>query len=186
MKKLLHFAVLMMVLSAARGAGPKWIRMPSADFEIYSSAGEGDTRRALEYFERVRNFFEQAMGAGAREKREPVRVIIFGSKKEYEQYRPNDFAAAYYTQIAGRDYIVLGSANDDVFPVAVHEYVHLVGQNVGLKLPPWLNEGIAEVFSTLKPVGDKVMVGTPILGRMQALSRESWVPLAVIVAADHD
>ena len=48
------------------------------------------------------------MGGGVRGKREPVRVIVFGSKKDYEPYRPNSFADAYYTQAtAGRDYIVL-------------------------------------------------------------------------------
>ena len=186
MRKLPQIAVLTVFLAAALGADPKWIRMPSSDFEIYSSAGEGDTRRVLQYFERVRDFFEQSMGGGVRGKREPVRVIVFGSKKDYEPFRPNGFADAYYTQAAGRDYIVLGSANDNVFPIAVHEYVHLVTQNIGLKLPPWLNEGVAEVYSTLKPLGDKVVVGTPILGRMQALSREKWVPLAVIVAADRN
>ncbi len=160
--------------------------MPSADFEIYSSAGEGDTRRTLQYFERVRSFFDQSLGGGTQQKREPVRVILFGSKKEYEEYRPNEFAAAYYTQIAGRDYIVLGSVNDEVFPIAVHEYVHLVVRNAGMKLPPWLNEGIAEIFSTLKPAGDKVIVGAPIIGRMQQMSREKWVPLSTIVAADRD
>ena len=186
MRKLLLIAVLGGVLPAVRGGEPKWIHMPSADFEIFSSAGEGDTRRALQYLERVRSFFEQSLGGGVRQKREPVRVIVFGSKKEYDQYRPNEFAAAYYTQIAGRDYIVLGSVNDEVFPIAVHEYVHLVTQNVGMKFPPWLNEGVAEVFSTMKPTGDKVLVGTPVLGRVQALSREKWVPLSVILSATHD
>lgn len=184
MRKLLLFAVL--ILPVARGAEPRWIHMPSSDFEIFSSAGEGDTRRALQYLERVRSFFEQALGGGAGQKREPVRVIVFGSKKEYDQYRPNEFAAAYYTRIAGRDYIVLGSVNDEVFPIAVHEYVHLVTQNAGMKFPPWFNEGIAELFSTMKPTGDKVLVGAPVVGRALALSREKWVPLSVIVAATHD
>jgi len=186
MRKMLSFAGLMMVLSSAQGADTKWIRMPSADFEIYSSAGEGDTRRVLQYFERVHSFFDQGVSGGARQKREPVRVIVFGSAKEYEQYRFNSIAVAYYTQIAARDYIVLGSVNDNVFPIAVHEYVHLVAENVGLKLPPWLSEGMAEVYSTLRPTGEKVIVGTPILARMQALSREKWVPLSIILAADHD
>ena len=160
--------------------------MPSDDFEIYSSASESDTRRALQHFERVRSFFEQLMRVPARQKAEPVRVILFGSKKEYEEYRPTEFAVAYYAPIAGRDYIVMSSAAAEVFPIAVHEYVHLVAQNAGLKLPPWFNEGLAEVFSTLRPAGDKVVVGEPALGRMYALSREKWVPLSVIVGADHD
>jgi len=186
MGKLLRFALLTAALSAAWGAEPKWIRMPSSDFEIYSSASEGDTRRVLQYFERVRSFFEKALGLGGGKKAESVRVIVFGSRKEYEQYHPNDFHAAYYTRLAGRDYIVLGGTNDAVFPVAVHEYVHLIAQNGGLRLPPWLNEGIAEIYSTLKPLGNEVVIGQPIAGRMQALSVEKWVPLAAIVGADQN
>lgn len=169
----------------AWAADPRWIRMPSADFEIFSSAGEGDTRRTLQNFERVRNFFEQAMG-GKVDKSDPVRIIVFGSKKEYLPYRPNEVAIAFYTQISGRDYIVMGDTSDEVFPIAVHEYVHLVAQHAGLELPPWLNEGIAEVYSTIKPAGDKVLLGTPVLGRVQALQREKWVPLETILAADHN
>jgi Tfp pilus assembly protein PilF len=184
-RKLLNVAVFTLSLTVARSAEPKWIRVPSTDFEIYSSAGEGDTRRVLQSFERVRNFFEQVMGSKGR-RTEPVHVVVFGSKKEYELYRPNDFATAFYTQIAGRDYIVLGSANDAVFPVAVHEYVHLVARNAGMKLPLWLNEGLADLFSTLQPQGDKVLVGTLLPGRMQALLRERWVPLATIISAGHD
>src|SRR5258707_514738 len=144
MTKLLRCAFFLFPVISVFGADPKWLRMPSADFEIYSSASEGDTRRTLQYFERVRTFFEQVMATGPRHKAEPVRVTLFGSKKEYEQYRPNEFATAYYVPVGGRDYIVLSSATDDVFPIAIHEYVHLVAQNSGLKLPPWLNEGVAE------------------------------------------
>ena len=90
-------------------AGPRWIRMPSADFEIYSSAGEGNTRETLQYFERVRSFFEQTMGASPA-KLDPIRIIMFGSEKEFDPYRFNEVAGAYYTQAGGRDYIVLGKA----------------------------------------------------------------------------
>jgi Tfp pilus assembly protein PilF len=162
-------------IGSAFGADPRWIRMPSGDFEIYSSASEGDTRLVLQHFERVRGFFEQKLG-GSEQK----------SKKEYEPYRPNEFAIAYYTQVAGRDYVVLSGTSADVFPVAVHEYVHLVARHGGLNLPPWLNEGIAEIYSTLKPLGDKVEVGLLIPGRMYALSREKWVPLSTILAAGPD
>lgn len=186
MRKLLNFAIFAFFLRPVWGAESKWIRMPSADFEIYSSASERDTRRVLQYFERVRSFFQQAAGLKGDEKTEPVHVIVFSSRKEYVQYRPSEVADAFYTQIAGRDYIVLGGVDDSIFPTAVHEYVHLVAQHGGLKLPPWLGEGLAELFSTLEPVGDKVLVGKLVQGRAQALLRENWVPLATIVAADHD
>jgi Flp pilus assembly protein TadD len=186
MRRIFTSALLLLSISAAFSAEPKWIHVPSADFEIFSSAGESDTRRVLQHFERVRSFFEQTIKGGVKQAAEPVRIVVFGSKKEYEQYRPNDFSIAYYTQIGGRDYIVLSGVSDDVFPVAVHEYVHLVVQHSGFTLPPWLNEGMAEVYSTLKPTGDKILVGTPIVGRMYELSQTKWVPLATILAADRD
>ena len=158
--------------------------MPSTDFEIYSSAGEGNTRETLRYFERVRSFFEQAMGASPA-KLDPIRIILFGSKKEFDPYRPNEAAAAYYKQVRGRDYIVLGSTSAEVFPIITHEYFHLIAQHAGLNLPPWLNEGLAEVYSTLKPLGDKVTVGIVIPGRLQALAFEKPIPLATLLAVDH-
>jgi hypothetical protein len=171
---------------SAFGAESKWVHVASADFEIFSSAGESDTRSVLQHFERVRSFFDSRVAPAAKQQEEPVRVIVFGSKKEYEQYRPNDFAAAFYTQIAGRDYIVLGGVSDSVFPTAVHEYVHRVAQRAGLSLPPWLNEGLAELYSTLKPVGDKVVLGGVIPGRLFEITQEKWVPLATILAATSD
>lgn len=184
MSRILSTAFGLLSISAF-AAEPRWIHVPSADFEIFSSASEADTRQVLQHFERVRSFFDTGV-VGAKQQAEPVRVIVFGSKKEYDQYRLNDFSAAYYTQIAGRDYIVLGGVSDNVFPTAVHEYVHLVAQHFGLNLPPWLNEGMAELFSTLKPVGDKVIVGNIIPGRMVEISQQKWVPLAAILAATSD
>jgi len=172
-----------LALAADACAEVQWKRAQSADFEIYSSAGEREMRDTLRYFERVRSFFEQASGtttAGSA----PVRIVAFGSKKEYEPYRPNEIAIAYYTERAGRDYIVLSSTSADTFPVAVHEYVHLFVRHAKLNFPPWLNEGMAELYSTLKPLGNKVIVGALIPGRYQALFREKWVPLDTILAAD--
>src|ERR1019366_6850076 len=186
MGRIFRALLVLLSISAAFSAEPKWIHVPSADFEIFSSAGESDTRRVLQHFERVRSFFEQTVKGGVKQQAESVRIVLFGSKKEYEQYRPNDFAIAYYTQIAGRDYIVLSSASEDVFPVAVHEYVHLVVQHSGLNLPPWLNEGLAELYSTLKPEGDKILIGSLIPGRMYEISQQKWAPLAAIVAADRE
>ncbi len=159
--------------------------MQSANFEMYSSAGEKSTRETLAYFEQVRGIFAQAM-VKAVEKPLPVRIVAFGSRKEYERYRFNDFAAAYYQGTAERDYIVLSETGPEMFPTAVHEYFHLFARHAELNLPPWLNEGMADLYSTLKPVGDKILVGALIPGRLRALRQEPWVPLAAILSAGRD
>src|SRR3974377_121691 len=176
---------LIALISAAASAEPRCIHIHSANFEIYSSASEGSSRETLRYFEQVRSFFLQATGRSV-SKPVPVYIIDFGSEKESLPFRPNEFAAAFYHGGAERDYIVLSRASSETFPIATHEYVHLVVQHSGLNFPPWLNEGLAELYSTLKPLGDKVVVGNLIAGRVQELYREKWVPLAVILSAGHD
>src|SRR5665213_959561 len=182
----LKWLVICVLLCAADAySESKWIRMQSPNFEAYSSAGERDTRDTLRYFERVRDFFLQ-LDQREPEKPLPVYVVVFGSEKEYAPYRLNQFATAYYFGGADRDYIVMGRPGEQVAQLAVHEYVHLVARHAGLNLPPWLNEGIAELYSTLRMQGDKVLIGDLIPGRLQALQREKWVPLSVIVSGGQD
>jgi len=156
--------------------------MQSPNFDAYSSAGERDTRDALRDFESVRDFFLQ-INRREPPKPVPVYVVVFGSEKEYVPYRLNEFAAAYYFGSADRDYIVMGRTGEQAAQIAVHEYVHLVARHAGLKFPPWLNEGIAELYSNLRIQGDKVLVGDLIPGRIQALYSDKWVPLSVILSA---
>jgi tetratricopeptide (TPR) repeat protein len=162
-----------------------WIKLQSPNFELYTSAGARNARDTLKQFERVHSFFLQAF-KGPAAKPSPVRLVAFNAAKEYEPFRPNEFAIAYYHQTPERDYIVMSHGGADTFPIAVHEYVYLLVQHSGMKLPPWLNEGLAELYSTLKPMGDKVLVGDLIRGRHQALLLDKWVPLEAILAADHN
>ncbi len=171
------------ILLPAFAAEPRWSRMQSPNFEMYTTAGERSARDTLRYFEQIHSFFAQTMPP--LQKPLPVRIVAFNSAKEYEPYRPNEFAVAYYHSTADCDYIVMSHTGSETFPVAVHEYVHLVVQHANMKLPPWLNEGVAELYSTLRPMGDKILVGSLVAGRHYALLNEKWVPLATILDADH-
>lgn len=163
----------------------RWTRITSPNFEMYTTAGERSAKDTLRYFEQVRSFFTQ-MAPHWLEKPVTVRIVAFNSMKEYEPYRLNSFAAAYYLPSPSHEYIVMSHTGAETFPVAIHEYVHLVVRHSGLKIPPWLNEGLAELYSTLKPMGDKILVGSLIAGRYQALLQEKWVGLGTIMAAGHD
>ena len=171
--------------AAALHAESKWIYMQNENFKLYSEANERDTRATLNYFERVRAFFLQMSGKTPTNPL-PVYIIVFDSAKTYEPYKIKDFAMAYYAPGADRDYIVMGKTGEQTAQAATHEYVHLVARHAGLNLPPWLNEGLAELYSTLHPLGDSIEFGDVIPGRVQALSSERWVPLATILTADQN
>src|SRR5512146_250831 len=171
------------LVCAAGAAEPRWIRMVSPHFEIYSSAGAASARETLRDFEQVRSFFIQVAGH-APANPVPIRIVAFHTAKEYDTVRINEFAQAFYQSTAEKDFIVIGPAAAGTTATAIHEYVHLVVRHSNLRLPPWLNEGVAELYSTIKPTGDKILVGSLIPGRQAALAREEWVPLATIVDAD--
>ena len=164
---------------------PKWIRMHSPNFEVLSSAGEKETRNTLNYFEQVREFFLKFNGHAPKEPA-PVTIVIFGSEKEYEPYSLNKVAMAYFLPRGDRDYIVMGRTGELAEHVATHEYTHLIAEHAGLNYPPWLNEGLAELFSTFTIMNGSIAIGDPIPERILALREDRWVPLSTIMAADMD
>lgn len=176
---------LLLCAGALTGADPKWIHIQNENFQIYSSAKESETRAAFNHFERVRSFFVQMTGAPPANP-VPVFVIVFGSEKEYEPFRLNEFAIAYYSGRADRDYIVIGKTGEQAAKIVTHEYAHLVIKHMGLTLPPWLNEGLAELFSTVKPLGKDTEFGDIIPGRLQELAQSKWIPLTTLLTVDHD
>ncbi len=164
---------------------PHWTRLVSPNFEMYTTAGARSARDTLRYFQQVHSFFDQQMpkAAGPAER---VRIVAFSSMKEYAPYRPNEVADAHYQQSGEHDYIVMSHTGSETFPVAIHEYVHLIVRHAGMNFPPWLNEGVAELYSTLTPHGKDILVGSLIAGRFQALFQDKWIPLAAILDAGHD
>ena len=116
----------------------------------------------------------------------PARIIAFRNEKEYQPYRPNEFATAFYQPGAVHDFIVMSSASSEHYPVA-DPRVHASDDSpVGMEVPPWLNEGLAELYSSLEPRGDRILVGQVIPGRVQVLRTGEWIPLATLLAVDHN
>lgn len=178
-------AAVLFIFAGLLTAETRWITIATPHFEMYTSAGERSALDTLRYFEQVRSFFSQTLPHPL-EETGPVRIVAFNSEKEYQPYRPNEFAIAFYHETARHEYIVMSHTGAETFPIATHEYVHLIVRHSNLNFPPWLNEGLAELFSTIRPMGDKILVGSMVPGRFQALLQDKWTPLATIMAAGHD
>jgi Flp pilus assembly protein TadD len=179
---------LLGLLSLAAGPRPlraetKWINVSTTHFTMFTSNGERRAKDALLHFEQVRTFFQKATKIVPKD-HEIVQVVAFQSEKEYTPYRLNAGATAYYHRSQSQDFIVMGDIEVEHYTVAVHEYTHLVLEHAGLNPPAWLNEGLAELYSTLQPKGEKTVVGTPIAGRYQTLQGRSWVDLPTLFRVD--
>src|SRR5271165_2051294 len=176
-----------LLAAAALAAAPAdpWLRIQSTNFELFTTAGERAGRDLVRHFEQVRAFFLQVFGAKSTNGK-PVRIIAFHSEKEFQPYRPNEAATAFFHDGGEHDYIVMQGAASEHYGVATHEYTHLlVGQAAGV-IPVWLNEGLAELYSTLEQEGPKIVVGKAPPGRLQALRENRWVDLNVLLATGRD
>jgi tetratricopeptide (TPR) repeat protein len=58
---------------------------------------------------------------------------------------------------------------------AAHEYVHAILSHSRLALPAWFEEGTADFYSNLEVNGTKLIVGSPIAGRLAVLLTENWL-----------
>ena len=151
-------------------------------FELITDGSKGRAQEILGQFERVRSFFARVLPLQG-----PLmkpRVVVFSSDKDFREYSPNEVAAAYYTPMPHRDMIAIGgSQRDGDQRRVVHEYLHMLTRYTEQELPVWMNEGIAELYSTIQPTGKKIQVGAPISEHMLLLQNE-WLGLESVVTAD--
>ena len=176
--------VSLLVCAASQGA-PAWNVARSPHFEVYSHSGEAQAREMLEWFEQLRSAVTSHFGLKLADDR---RILVFGfaSEAEYDPYRLRATADAYYVGGGGNDYIVLPELGPRSFRTAAHEYAHFLLNAAGAHMPPWLGEGLAEVFSTIRITSEgAVAAGTPE-GRMPALRHGGWLPLETLVTLPAD
>jgi tetratricopeptide (TPR) repeat protein len=166
----------------ATNAGAAWAYAASEHFEVYAAGGDRDARDALNYFERVHAFFTDYMGLPTRPGT-VTRLVVFNGDRQFAPYRLNEVSTAFYLSGPDRDFIVMKSFDENANRIVVHEYAHLVIRHAGLRFPLWLNEGLAEFFSTLAPEGQRMSVGAVPLDRLLYLSdRTTMLPLERLFA----
>src|SRR5215472_6502471 len=147
--------------------GEKWLRVESPHFELYTTDDAKSGREAIQHFEQVRSAFLDILGIKLVNRR-PVNIVAFRDAEEYAPYRIHDNVVAYYMASPRHDFIVIEDLTVEHHHLAVHEYTHLVIDQAGLKLPLWLNEGFAEIYSTMRVSGNKILVGRIIPERLAA------------------
>jgi tetratricopeptide (TPR) repeat protein len=176
---------LLPAVALAAAHGDPWLRIQSAHFELFTDAGERAGRDLVRHFEQVRGFFLLVFGLQSSNGK-PVRTVAFRNEKEFQPYRPSEAASAFYHAGSEHDYIVMSSTDAEHYQVATHEYTHLLLGQAGGTVPLWLNEGLAELYSTAEQVGDKIVIGQAPPGRGEALLENRWIPLAALLSTGPD
>ena len=82
--------------------------------------------------------------------------------------------------------LALADTNRDSLSTIFHEYTHLLSRHNDDIWPLWLQEGMAEVYSTFQATGRGVRIGLPIEHHLRLLTNAPFMPLKELLAVKHD
>jgi hypothetical protein len=169
--------------SSANSAGFAWLKLATANFELYTTAGEDAGRLLINRFENLRAVLDPILSSPARRQQRPVCVIAFQSRDEFQPYAPMGRSTGFYLPGSRCDFIVLDDPSTKT-RTAAHEYGHVVMAQNGLRLPAWLNEGLAELYSNVdvEQADSHVVLGEFIESRVFTLRRNGWISLADLIS----
>jgi len=172
----------------------QWFETRTTHFNVYSC---GDPQKVNLVAARLEEFCEAyALLAGAEAVASPPIVVM--AFPDHETMKP--FLPLYHGQpenIAGlfqrasdENLIVLSLPDDKGtgtdMSVVFHEYTHLLLRRNSRVWPLWLDEGMAELYSTFETTGYEVAIARPIEHHLRLLEQEPLMPLPDLFAVSHD
>ena len=192
MKLAIRFSALAL-LAVSCGAGlslgserfEQWQGFSTEHFILYTTSPEKAAFDTLAQMERLRLFFEQIkLIDNSATKR--LQIVAFRSEKEYESYRVNPGACAFYLRTVNSDFVVMQDLAPEHAEVALHEFTHYVFEHAGFKLPLWLNEGVADLYSSAIFRDRLAIIGGDAADRLPSLRNRSLLNLNTLLAVDAD
>lgn len=160
--------------SSPLNAAP-WSRVTEGTLSVYTQVNPAQASALLHSFAQLRNALAQASAFQVNQTAN-LRIIAFQTEKDFNQYRLNSGSCAFYQQTRRGEYVVLQDLDLQHREVSSHEFTHFVLAHSGLTLPLWLNEGLADFYSTFQVSGDHVTFGRSERGRLAILRSSGWLP----------
>jgi hypothetical protein len=186
-------ALLCALLAIAAPASAAWRRVDTPNFIVIGDVSARELRATAAKFEGFHEALRRVLPSSTTTAPVPTVVIVFPNdaafmpfKPQY-QGKPREGVAGYAA--AGRDvnYIAMLSAGEAGDRVIFHEYAHMILANAVARVPLWLNEGLAEFYSTFALMNDgrRAQIGRPIVEHLLLLNGSLHVPLADLLKVDH-
>ena len=182
-----------LALAGPAGAGAEtWFQVDSPHFVVLSDAGEAQARHVAQRFERFRETMRQVR----QDRVDPGRPIVILALKDERSLRQvltrfwrqprGARPAGVFVRGADKLYVVLRTNTTGANPyhVIYHEYVHLLNDLNYRHLPLWLDEGLAELYSTTEIGDDWVAWGQLSRRQMRRLRRSYLLPIETLFSVD--
>jgi tetratricopeptide (TPR) repeat protein len=170
----------------------EWIELRTANFTLFSSAGEKETRRLGTDLERLRDALAQLSPGLTLHSPYPTYIFIFRNADSFRPYqrlyngKPLDSGGYFLSRELANYVAINGDQHGDERTVIYHEYIHYVLRNNYASLPLWLNEGLAEFYSTFQVTSEEARIGLPIPEHVLWLRKNPLIPLTTLFTVHQD
>ena len=185
-------ALLCAFLAIAAPASAAWHRVDTPNFIIVGDVSARELRVIAGKFEAFHETLRRVLPSATTRVPVPTVVIVFPNDEAFTPFKPlyrgkaKAFLGGYASAGLDVNYIAMlneGNAGDRVI---FHEYTHMIVANAVARAPVWLNEGLAEFYSTfgLTDGGRRAQIGRPIPEHLSLLDGSVRVPLADLLKVD--
>lgn len=168
----------------------EWCEVRGPHVRVLSDAGLARADHVAERIERLHERLLRTAPALAAERGAPDVVFLFRSGATYRDYLPRwqgrpEEDTGLYQPAPGMGFVMLQDAGDqELDRVALHEATHAL-VHAALPHPPlWLDEGLAQYFSTLRVDDADARVGEPAPEWPRWLHAHPRLPLAELLSMD--
>lgn len=181
------------LLAAPPGEASPWLRFRSSRLVIVGDAPERDLRRVAERIETFRAALQSTFPSATVGVPVPVTVVVFATDSGFTPFkplvrgRPMDRVAGLFLGAEDSHVIALSLAHGEAaYETVLHEYTHAVVAETMRAVPVWLNEGLAEVYSTYtaRADGRTAVIGLPPDRLVRELQSGTPLPLETLLAVE--
>ncbi|MEO5618390.1 MAG: DUF1570 domain-containing protein, partial [Candidatus Eisenbacteria bacterium] len=149
-------------------AGETWTEVRSRRFHVYTQGDDALARRIARHLERLAEALQETTRGFLVDGGRGVSLYVFTHRDAFRPYCPfrdDEFGntVGYHRSGDDREYIVVDASDADRVPGFVaHEYLHAVVARSFGDFPMWLNEGLAEYYSTFLARRRTVEIGRAV------------------------
>jgi tetratricopeptide (TPR) repeat protein len=171
-----------------------WKRITSGDLSVVGDTSENELRSALTALEDFRAALLNMFPGLRLASDVPTTLVVFRDNASFQRFKPRDargrvqqWVGGYFMALPDINYMVLsGWANrETTFRTLFHEYTHYVVHRNTRSVPVWLNEGLAEFYSTFRSKyrGEEgSLIGEPPVSLVRVLRNGPLIPLRELLS----
>src|SRR5882762_8287162 len=170
-----------------------WVELRTQHFVVLSDGGEKTARRVADQFDQVRRVFQATMPNAHFDTGVPIQILAAKDGKSFATLIPEYPFDKRHPQPEGvfvggaeKNYIVLRTNVSGPIPYEdiFHNYARLILRLSYHSLPPWLEEGYANVYGGMALTDKGAKIGKPDPEDLSALWESPLLPHDIVIHVD--